>query len=69
MAQFTLHIDDMHCGSCIGRVKEALASIEGVVTDDVRIGTAHLTSSLNPAPVDPVIAALAKAGFAAHLEA
>jgi hypothetical protein len=38
------------------------------VTNDVQIGTAHLTSSLAPAPVDLAIAALAKIGFAAHLE-
>jgi len=69
MAEFTLQIDGMHCGSCVRRVTQALASVEGVVTNDVQIGTAHLTSSLAPAPVDPAIAALAKAGFTARLEA
>ncbi|MGA3080903.1 MAG: cation transporter [Terracidiphilus sp.] len=68
MAEFTLQIDGMFCGSCVRRVTQALASVEGVVTDDVRIGTAQLTTSLSPAPVDLAIAALAKAGFAAHLE-
>jgi len=69
MAEFTLQIDGMHCGSCVRRVTQALASVEGVVTNDVQIGTAHLTSSLAPAPGDPAIAALAKAGFTARLEA
>ena len=69
MAEFKLRIDEMHCGSCIGRVTQALASVEGVVVNEVRIGEARLTSSLDPAPVDPAIAALAEAGFTARLEA
>jgi copper chaperone len=68
MPEFTLQIDGMHCDSCVRRVTQALASVEGVVTNDVQIGTARLMSSPNPAPVDAAIAALAKAGFAAHLE-
>ena len=28
MAEFTLRIDGMHCGSCIKRVSQALASVE-----------------------------------------
>jgi copper chaperone CopZ len=69
MAEFTLRIDGMHCGSCVRRVSQALASVEGVAINEVRIGEARLTSSLDPAPVDPAIAALAKAGFSARLEA
>jgi copper chaperone len=68
MPEFTLQIDGMHCGSCVRRVTQALASVEGVVTNDVRIGTARLASNLALAPVDLAVAALAKAGFAAHLE-
>jgi copper chaperone len=69
MAEFTLRIDGMHCGSCVRRVTQALAAVEGVVVNEVRVGAARLTSSQNPAPVDLAIAALAKAGFTAHLEA
>jgi copper chaperone CopZ len=69
MAEFTLHIDGMHCGSCVRRVTQALTAVQGVVVNEVRVGTARLTSSLNPAPVDLALAALAKAGFTAHLEA
>jgi copper chaperone CopZ len=69
MAEFMLHIDGMHCGSCVKRVTQALASVEGVAVNEVRIGAARLTSSQNPAPVDLAVAALAKAGFTAHLEA
>jgi copper chaperone CopZ len=69
MAEFTLRIDGMHCGACVKRVTQALASVEGVVVNEVRVGAARLTSSQNPAPIDLAIAALAKAGFTAHLEA
>jgi hypothetical protein len=36
--------------------------------EEVQIGAARLTSSLNPQPVDLALAALAKAGYTAHLE-
>ncbi|MGD0096713.1 MAG: heavy-metal-associated domain-containing protein [Terracidiphilus sp.] len=66
--EFTLRIDGMHCGSCVRRVAQALASVEGVQAKDVQIGKARLASELDPAPVDLAIAALAKAGYAARLD-
>lgn len=67
MSEFTLHIDGMHCGSCVRRVTQALNSTEGVQVEEVRIGGARLKSEDRPA-VDAAIAALAKAGYTAHLE-
>lgn len=69
MTEFTLRIDGMHCGGCVRRVNQALASVEGAETKDVQIGTARLATELSPAPVELAIAALAKAGYTAHLEA
>jgi copper chaperone CopZ len=69
MAEFTLHIDGMHCGSCVRRVTQTLASTEGVQVEEVRIGAARLGATTEPASVNLAIAALAKAGFTAHLEA
>jgi copper chaperone len=69
MAEFKLNIDGMHCGACVRRVNQALASIEGIVVNEVRIGEARFASDLNPAPVDQAINALDKIGFTAHLEA
>jgi copper chaperone CopZ len=66
MSEFTLQIDGMHCGSCVRRASQALASVEGLVVNDVRVGSAKLTSAAEPAPVDAAIAALAKAGYTAH---
>lgn len=68
MVEFTLRIDGMHCGSCVRRVSQALASTPGVVVNEVRVGAARLTANEEPAPVDSAIAALAKAGYKAHLE-
>ena len=68
MAEFTLRIDGMHCGSCVRRVSQALAATPGLAVNEVRIGAARLTAAEDPAAVDLAIAALAKAGFAAHLE-
>jgi copper chaperone CopZ len=69
MAEFKLQIDGMHCGSCVRRVTQALTATEGVEVKDVNIGSAQLSSSQEPAPVDAAIAALAKAGYNARLEA
>jgi copper chaperone len=68
MAEFTLKVDGMHCASCVRRVSQALTSIPGMAVNEVTVGTAKLSSQVQPAPVDAAIAALAKAGFAAHLE-
>jgi copper chaperone len=67
MAEFTLHIDGMHCGSCVRRVTQSLNSTEGVQVEEVRIGAARLKAEDRP-PIDAAIAALAKAGYTAQLE-
>jgi Cu+-exporting ATPase len=68
MSEFTLRIDNMHCGSCIRRVSQALASTEGVQVQEVRLGAARLSTAQALPPVDLAVAALAKAGYPARLE-
>ena len=68
MPEFTLRIDNMHCGSCILRVSQALASADGLEVQEVRLGAARLSCTQNPAPVDLALAALAKAGYSARLD-
>ena len=68
MAEFKLKIDGMHCGGCVRRVGQALAATEGVKVEEVTVGTARLSSTAEPAPVELAIAALAKAGYTAQLE-
>lgn len=68
MAEFVLHIDGMHCGSCVRRVTQALSSAPSLEVEEVRIGAARLKSTDPVPPVDAAIAALAKAGYSARLE-
>jgi copper chaperone CopZ len=68
MAEFQLKIDGMHCGGCVRRVSQALAATEGVIVDEVTVGSARLHSDGSPAPVEAAIAALAQAGYTARLE-
>ncbi|MGA8729387.1 MAG: heavy-metal-associated domain-containing protein [Terracidiphilus sp.] len=68
MAEFTLQIDGMHCGSCIRRVEQALTSTRGIEIKEVRLGAARLSALADQAPVDLAIASLAKAGYTARLE-
>lgn len=68
MGEFVLHIDGMHCGSCVRRVAQALNATNGVQVEEVRIGAARLKSSNENLPVDAAIASLAKAGYSARLE-
>jgi len=68
MAEITLQIDGMHCGSCVRRVSQALAAMPGTVVKEVRIGAARFVSSDGPAAVAQAIAALAEAGYKANAE-
>lgn len=68
MAEFTLRIEGMHCGSCIRRVTQALASTEGLKVEEVRLGAARLSTAAEATAADLAIAALAKAGYTATLE-
>jgi copper chaperone len=72
MAEVTLRIDGMHCGSCVRRVSQALAGTGGLTVKEVRIGAARLESAEQlPASdaTDKAIEALAKAGYKAYAEA
>lgn len=68
MSEITLRIDGMHCGACVRRVSQALASTEGVQVKEVQIGAARIASDHESEAADKAIAALAKAGYPAHLE-
>ncbi|WP_263358071.1 heavy-metal-associated domain-containing protein [Acidicapsa ligni] len=72
MAEITLQIDGMHCGSCIRRVTQTINATGNNTVSEVRLGAARFTASDTEsaeATAAPVIAALAKAGFAARVEA
>ena len=67
MAEFTLHIEGMHCGACVRRVSQALAT-EGLDVKEVRLGAARIESDQDPPPVDRALAVIQKAGYRAHLD-
>jgi copper chaperone len=67
MAEVTLRIDGMHCGSCIRRVTQAINTAGPFYVEEVRLGAARFQSPGDSA--DAAITALAKAGFLAHLDA
>jgi copper chaperone len=72
MVEIALRIDGMHCGSCVRRVGQALAAVPGVKVNEVRVGAARFTapneSGSGDNSIGLAIAAVAKAGYAAHLE-
>ncbi|HTV04920.1 MAG TPA: heavy-metal-associated domain-containing protein [Acidobacteriaceae bacterium] len=65
MSEITLNIDGMHCGACVKRVTQALERVPGAEVLDVRIGAARLKTD----DVAGAVAALAKAGYTAHVNA
>jgi copper chaperone len=67
MAEITLRIDGMHCGACVRRVSQALASAQGLAVKEVRLGAARVESDQQSAG-NQAVEALAKAGYKAHLE-
>ena len=70
MSEVVLKIDGMHCGSCIRRVTQAIHSAGPFAVEEVRLGAARFAArEAAPEAADAAIAALAKAGFAAHLDA
>ena len=68
MAEFTLLIDGMHCGSCIRRVTQALSSVPEIQVEEVRLGAARLNSTGANLRAEDAVAALSKAGYTARLE-
>ena len=68
MAEITLKIDGMHCGSCIRRVTQAIHGAGSFEVEEVRLGAARFQAAENTGTVDAAIAALAKAGYVARVD-
>lgn len=65
MANLTLHIDNMHCGSCIRRVTQTLNGLPQTHAEEVRIGTARITTDAAPELIQQSLSA---AGYPATIE-
>jgi hypothetical protein len=49
-------------------VSQALAGTDGLQVKEVRVGAARIVSDQDSLPVEHALAALAKAGYPAHLD-
>jgi copper chaperone len=65
-----LAVEGMSCGSCVRHVDEALGSIDGVTSVDVRLreGQAIVRHDSREGAIDALIRALETAGYAASVE-
>ena len=65
MKTLNLRIENMHCGSCIRRVTQTLNALPETHAEEVRLGSARLTTD---APPETVQQALSTAGYPALVE-
>lgn len=63
METLTLHIDGMSCGHCVGQVTKALAVLDGVQVNAVRVGEAQV--GYDPTFITPsdIARAVTEAGY------
>lgn len=68
LATFDIAIEGMTCASCVRRVEKAIAATPGVAQAAVNLATERAQVSFDgPADLPPVLAAIAKAGYGAHV--
>ncbi|KRG42253.1 ATPase [Stenotrophomonas pictorum JCM 9942] len=65
-APVELMIEGMTCASCVGRVERALQAVPGVQSASVNLATERARVQ-GDAPVQALLAAIAKAGYSAHV--
>ena len=64
----TLTIDGMTCAACVGRVEKALAKVPGVSAASVNLATEKATVHGQGVPLQSLLDAVQKAGYAAALQ-
>ena len=65
MENLTLHIEGMSCGHCLNAVNKALASLDGVQIDSVKIGRADVHYDPSRIDVGRIAAAVSAEGYRA----
>ncbi|MFP5233469.1 MAG: heavy-metal-associated domain-containing protein [Acidobacteriota bacterium] len=65
MSTLSLRIENMHCGSCIRHVTQTLNSLPGTHAEEVRIGSARITTS---AEAEQIQQALKAVGYPAFVD-
>ncbi|ARP95401.1 heavy metal translocating P-type ATPase [Bordetella genomosp. 13] len=68
LAQLDLSVEGMTCASCVRRVEKALSNVPGVHVANVNLATERAQVSYDPDAAAPeaLLAAVGKAGYAAH---
>ncbi|CAN7328623.1 heavy metal translocating P-type ATPase [Rhizobacter sp. LjRoot28] len=67
LQEAVLSVEGMTCASCVGRVEKALHAVPGVMSASVNLATERATvRSAGPLPAGALVAAIVKAGYAAH---
>ena len=61
-----LQIDGMSCGHCVARVNRALAGLDGVHLNDVRIGAARVEYDSSRVSIEQITEAVRGAGYEAR---
>ena len=67
MREVTLRIENMHCGSCVKRVSQALEKVPGIQVGEVRVGAARVHAP-DGLPESALVSAVEKAGYQALIE-
>ena len=64
MVSMKIEIEGMSCGHCVGAVRKALGQVDGVIVEEVAVGSATVTYDPGKTSVDAVSKAVEKAGYA-----
>lgn len=59
----TLEIGGMSCGHCVKAVKDALAELDGVTAEEVRIGRATVSFDASTIPSESIAEKIRDAGY------
>lgn len=66
-SQINLHVTGMHCPKCVARVKEALESVDGVMSAEVSLEEERATVQ-GTAQAEALVAAVTALDFGASVE-
>ena len=64
MVSMKIGIEGMSCGRCTSAVRKALGEVDGVIVEEVAVGSATVTYDPAKTSVDAVSKAVEKAGYA-----
>ena len=65
MATLNLSIENMHCGACVRRVTQTLNALPGTHAEEVRVGSARVSTDADPAKIEDSLRAV---GYPARVQ-